>query len=109
MQEAHSQSSRVSATEICRITGAANTTMGNIAVQATSHERSQWIRNVVSAGDGKLAIAAAIKLVSPAWMTPKTKWLYLRGMPKTGNIFEVLFSSVVVDRHACALAAVTKV
>jgi hypothetical protein len=60
-----SQSSRVSATEISRITGAANTTIGNIAIQATSHDPSQWIRNAVSVGDGKLAIPAAIKLVNP--------------------------------------------
>jgi hypothetical protein len=61
----HSQSSRVRAIEISLITGAASTTIGSIATQANSHDLSQWIRNAVSVGDGKLAIPAAIKLVSP--------------------------------------------
>jgi hypothetical protein len=56
----------VSATEIALIAGAANTTTGNIAVHATSQDNSQWLKNTIRVGDGKLAIPAAIKLVSPA-------------------------------------------
>jgi hypothetical protein len=56
----------VSATEIASITGAANITTGNIATQAKSHDQSQWLRNPIVVGDEKLAIPAAIKLVSPA-------------------------------------------
>ena len=56
----------MSATEIALIAGAANTTTGNIAIQATSQDNSQWLKNSIGLGDGKLAIPAAIKLVSPA-------------------------------------------
>jgi len=59
-------SSLVSATEIALIAGAANTTAGNIATHATSQDHNQWLKNCVGLGDGKLAIPAAIKLVSPA-------------------------------------------
>ena len=65
--------------------GAANTTTGNIAIQATSQDNNQWPTNSIGVGEGKLAIPAAIKLVSPAWRTPKMKWLYLRGMPNMGE------------------------
>jgi hypothetical protein len=67
------------------IAGAANTTTGNITNQATSQDNSQWPTNSIGVGEGKLAIPAAIKLVSPAWRTPKMKWLYLRGMPNMGE------------------------
>jgi hypothetical protein len=56
----------VSATEIDLIAGAANTTTGNIAIHATSQDNSQWLINSTAVGEGKLAIPAAIKLVSPA-------------------------------------------
>jgi hypothetical protein len=56
----------VSETEIALIAGAANTTTGNIAIHATNEDDSQWKRNCAGFGDGKLAIPAAIKLVSPA-------------------------------------------
>jgi hypothetical protein len=56
----------VSATEIALIAGAANTTTGNIAIHATSQDDNQWLKNCTGLGDGKLAIPAAIKLVSPA-------------------------------------------
>jgi len=59
-------SSLVSATEIALIAGAANTTTGNIAIHATSQDDNQWLKNCTGLGDGKLAIPAAIKLVSPA-------------------------------------------
>jgi hypothetical protein len=59
-------SSVVSATEIALIAGAANTTAGNIATHAMSQENNQWLKNCIGLGDGKLAIPAAIKLVSPA-------------------------------------------
>ena len=58
--------SRVTATEIALIAGAANTTTGNIAIQATSQDKSQWPTNSIADGEGKLAIPAATKLVSPA-------------------------------------------
>jgi hypothetical protein len=56
----------VSATEIALIAGAANTTTGNIAIHATSQDDNQLLKNCTGLGDGKLAIPAAIKLVSPA-------------------------------------------
>jgi hypothetical protein len=59
-------SSLVSATEIALIAGAANTTTGNIAIHATSQDNIQWLKNSTGLRDGKLAIPAAIKLVSPA-------------------------------------------
>jgi hypothetical protein len=59
-------SSLVSAIEIALIAGAANTTAGNIATHATSQDSNQWLKNCTGFGDGKLAIPAAIKLVSPA-------------------------------------------
>ena len=59
-------SSLVSAAEIALIAGAANTTAGNIAAHATSQDSNQWLKNCTGFGDGKLAIPAAIKLVSPA-------------------------------------------
>jgi hypothetical protein len=37
---------------------------------------------------GALAIPAAIKDVSPAWMVPKTKWLYRRGMPSIVSLLD---------------------
>jgi hypothetical protein len=45
--------------------GAANKTMGNMMVQATSHDFSQCTTNVPDDKNGKLAIAAAIKQVKP--------------------------------------------
>jgi hypothetical protein len=59
-------SSLVSETESALIAGAANTTTGNIAIHATNQDDSQWKKNCAGFGDGKLAIPAAIKLVSPA-------------------------------------------
>jgi hypothetical protein len=56
----------VSAIEIAFIAGAANTTTGNIAIHATTQDNSQWLKNSTGVGDGKLAIPATIKLVSPA-------------------------------------------
>jgi hypothetical protein len=52
-----------------------------MAAHARSQDNSQWLKNSTGLGDGKLAIPAAIKHVSPAWITAKMKWLYLRGMP----------------------------
>lgn len=63
---AGNHSSLVSETESALIAGAANTTTGNIAIQATNQDDSQWKKNCAGFGDGKLAIPAAIKLVSPA-------------------------------------------
>jgi len=56
----------VSENESALIAGAANTTTGNIAIHATNQDDSQLKRNCAGFGDGKLAIPAAIKLVSPA-------------------------------------------
>jgi hypothetical protein len=53
-----------------RMAGAAKSTIGNIASQASSPDRSQWIAKDPSARKGKLAIAAAIAEVSPDWITP---------------------------------------
>ena len=63
---AGNHSSLVSETESALIAGAANTTAGNIATHAMSQENNQWLKNCIGLGDGKLAIPAAIKLVSPA-------------------------------------------
>ena len=46
-------SSRVSATEIALIAGAAKTTTGNIAIHAMSHDNSQWVKNSIAVRDGK--------------------------------------------------------
>jgi len=56
----------VSAIESALIAGAAKTTTGNIAIHATSPDNSQCLKNPTRVGDGKLAMPAAIKLVSPA-------------------------------------------
>jgi hypothetical protein len=53
-----------------------------MAAHARSQDNSQWLKNSTGLGDGKLAIPAAIKHVSPAWITAKMKWLYLRGIAK---------------------------
>lgn len=60
-----SQSSRVKACVRFRITGVANRTIGNIMIQATSHDCSQCAMNVPLARNGELAIAAAIAQVRP--------------------------------------------
>jgi hypothetical protein len=62
----HVGSSLVSATESALIAGAAKTTTGNMAIHATSPDNSQCLKNPTRVGDGKLAMPAAIKLVSPA-------------------------------------------
>jgi hypothetical protein len=62
----HGGSSLVSGTESALIAGAAKTTTGNIAIHATSPDNSQCLKNPTTVGDGKLAMPAAIKLVSPA-------------------------------------------
>jgi hypothetical protein len=43
-----------------RIAGAANSTIGDIVIQAKSQDCSQCVTNVPPAKKGKLAIAAAI-------------------------------------------------
>jgi len=48
-----------------RIAGAANSTTGNIMIQATNHDCSQRVVKVPVATKGKLAIAAAIAQVRP--------------------------------------------
>jgi hypothetical protein len=57
------------------IAGAASTTTGNMAAQAINQEVAQFCKKLPRASEGKLAMPAAIKDVSPDWMTPKTKWL----------------------------------
>ena len=59
------QSSRVKRFVKRRMTGAANSTIGSIMIQATNDDRSQWIKKVPVAMKGKLAIAAAIAQVRP--------------------------------------------
>jgi hypothetical protein len=59
------QSSRVKRFVKRRMTGAANSTIGSIMIQATNDDRSQWITKVPVAMKGKLAIAAAIAQVRP--------------------------------------------
>jgi hypothetical protein len=64
---------RVSKTEALRIAGAANSTIGNIKAQETSHERIQLAKNSPVANSDRLAIDAATAEVRPDRMTPKTK------------------------------------
>jgi hypothetical protein len=47
--------------------------MGNIVTQAINQDTSQFQRKLPVVSDGKLAMPAAIKHVSPDWMTAKTK------------------------------------
>ena len=49
-----------------RIAGAANSTIGDIVIQAKIQDWSQCVTNVPPAMNGKLAIAAAIAHVEPA-------------------------------------------
>jgi hypothetical protein len=58
--------SLVRTTESALIAGAAKTTTGTIAIHATSPDKSQCLINPTRVGDGKLAMPAAIKLVSAA-------------------------------------------
>ena len=62
----HVGSSLVSATESALIAGAANTTTGNMAIHATSPDHSQCFKKPAREAEGKLAMPAAIKLVSAA-------------------------------------------
>ena len=50
-------------------------TAGNIIAQETSQDRIQFETKCPVAQREKLAIAAAMQLVNPDWMIPKTKWL----------------------------------
>jgi hypothetical protein len=68
-------SSRVRATASDLIAGAASRTIGNIVTQAINQDTSQCQKKLPVVSDGKLAMPAAIKHVSPDWMTAKTKWL----------------------------------
>jgi hypothetical protein len=60
--------------------GAANRTAGSITAHETSHDAIQFRKNRPLPRSGQLAIPAAIKLVSPDWMTPKIKWLCRLGI-----------------------------
>ena len=62
----HVGSSLVSAIESALIAGAAKTTTGNIAIHATKPDNSQCLKNPTKLDAGKLAMPAAIELVSPA-------------------------------------------
>jgi hypothetical protein len=53
--------------------GAANITAGSIITQLMSQAKIQLDRNFPVVQSGKLATAAAMQLVKPDWMTPKTK------------------------------------
>jgi hypothetical protein len=66
-------SSRVKISASDLIAGAASRTIGNIVTQAINQDTSQFQRKLPVARDGKLAMPAAIKHVSPDWMTAKTK------------------------------------
>ncbi len=66
-------SSRVNATAMARISGAANRTSGSIVAHAMSQEVIQWWRKEPSPKNDPLATAAAIEDVRPDWITPKTK------------------------------------
>src|SRR6516225_4906018 len=68
-------SSRVRASASDLIAGAASRTIGNIVTQAISQDTSQCQKKLPVVTDGKLAMPAAIKHVSPDGMTAKTKWL----------------------------------
>jgi len=48
-----------------RISGAANSTSGNMNIQDSSHETTQCLVKLFCARNGKLAIAAATAEVSP--------------------------------------------
>jgi hypothetical protein len=61
--------------------GAASTTTGSIAAHEMTQDSSQWARNWRIVTNGKLATAAAIRHVNPAWIAAKIKWLNRRGMP----------------------------
>jgi hypothetical protein len=63
----------VNAIETVRMKGAARITTGIMTAQAISHDHIQWPKNCRTVADGKLAMPAAIKLVSPDWIVPKTK------------------------------------
>ena len=78
--------SRQSKRERDLIAGAATTTSGNIVIQDTSHDSNQFRKKLPVEIDGKLAIPAAISDVNPDWMTPKTKWLWRRGIPSMGDL-----------------------
>jgi hypothetical protein len=80
-------SSRVRMRESDLIAGAATTTSGNMVTQDTSQESIQFRKKLPEAMDGRLAIPAAIMDVNPDWMTPKTKWLWRRGMPNMSRSF----------------------
>jgi hypothetical protein len=68
-------SSRVRASASDLIAGAASRTIGNIVTQAINQDTSQCQKKLPVVSDGKLAMPAATKHVSPDWMTAKTKWL----------------------------------
>src|SRR5579872_4069267 len=70
----------VNAIETVRMKGAARMTTGIMTAQAISHDHVQWPRNCRTVAEGKLAMPAAIRLVSPDWIVPKTKWLCLRAI-----------------------------
>ena len=55
----------VSKSETERIAGAARTTTGSIIIHEMIHDIAQWVRNWPTVTTGKLAIPAAIRLVSP--------------------------------------------
>lgn len=60
--------------------GAANKTAGSITTHEINQAVVQFRKNRPLPRSGHLAIPAAMKLVSPDWMTPKTKWLYRLGI-----------------------------
>jgi hypothetical protein len=66
-------SSRVRASANDLIAGSASRTIGNIVTQAINQDASQFQKKLPVARDGRLAIPAAIKHVSPDWMNAKTK------------------------------------
>jgi hypothetical protein len=79
-------SSRVSARDSDLIAGAASKTTGNIVTQAISQDTSQFRKKWPLSSEGKLAMPAAIREVKPDWITPKTKWVWRRGMWSIGEI-----------------------
>jgi hypothetical protein len=74
------QSSLVSASESHLIAGAANRTTGSITAQESNQETVQLRKKIPLPHRGQLATPAAIRLVSPDWITPNTKWLYRLGI-----------------------------